>query len=51
MAKVEELTVEWRTKEQQREIAFNESVARVAQLENKVRVKATDLQRREERII
>ncbi len=30
---------------------FNESVGKVTTLENKVRVKATDLQRREERII
>ena len=51
MEKMDELSVEWRTKEQQREVAFSESVARVNQLENKIRVKATDLQRREERII
>lgn len=51
MEKMDEISVEWRTKEQQREVAFSESVARVNQLENKIRVKATDLQRREERII
>jgi len=49
--KVEELASEWRTKDAQREQLFNESVTKVNSLENKVRVKATDLQRREERII
>jgi len=49
--KLEELSVEWRNRDQQRETIFNESVGKVTQLENKIRVKATDLQRREERII
>jgi hypothetical protein len=49
--KVDELAQEWKFKEQQREQSFNEAVTKVTALENKVRVKATDLQRREERII
>lgn len=49
--KLEELSAEWRNRESQRETVFNESVGKVTALENKIRVKATDLQRREERII
>jgi hypothetical protein len=45
------LAQDWKFKEQQRELAYNEAVTKVTALENKVRVKATDLQRREERII
>jgi len=38
-------------REAEREQLFNESVQKVNSLESKVRQKATDLQRREERII
>ena len=49
--KIEEVTSEWKSKEAAREQQFNESIQRVNTLEIKVRQKATDLQRREERII
>ena len=49
--KIEEVTSDWRQKEGMRDQAFSESVAKVTSLENKVRQKATDLHRREERII
>lgn len=48
---MEEITVEWKLKESTRDQVFNEQVTKVNGLENKIRVKATDLQRREERII
>ena len=49
--KIEEVTRDWKMKEAEREKSFNETVQRVTSLESKVRQKATDLQRREERII
>lgn len=49
--KIEEVTRDWKMREAEREQVFNESVQKVTSLESKVRQKATDLQRREERII
>lgn len=49
--KIEEVTRDWKMKEAEREQAFNDSLQKVTSLESKVRQKATDLQRREERII
>ena len=49
--KIEEVTRDWKMREAEREQLFNESVQKVTSLESKVRQKATDLQRREERII
>ena len=49
--KIEEVTKDWKSKETEREQAFADSVQKVQKLESKVRTKATDLQRREERII
>ena len=45
------MTADWKNKEALREQTFNESLTKVAQTENKMRNKALDLQRREERII
>lgn len=45
------MTRDWKMREAEREQLFNESVQKVNSLESKVRQKATDLQRREERII
>ena len=49
--KIEEITYSWKTKEQDREVTFNESLKSMEGLETKMRQKALDLQRREERII
>lgn len=49
--KIEEVTRDWKMKEAEREQIFNEGIQKVTTLESKVRQKATDLQRREERII
>ena len=49
--KIEEVTKTWKMREAEREQAFGDSIQRVNTLESKVRQKATDLQRREERII
>ena len=49
--KIEEVTRDWKMKEAEREQVFNEGIQKVTTLESKVRQKATDLQRREERII
>lgn len=49
--KIEEVTKTWKMREAEREQVFGESVQKVTTLESKVRQKATDLQRREERII
>ena len=49
--RIEEVTGEWKMKEAQREKAFNESISKVGTVESKLRQRATDLQRREERII
>ena len=45
------MTSDWKSKEAGREQQFNESIGKVSAMELKVRQKATDLQRREERII
>lgn len=49
--RIEEVTTQWKAKEAERERTFMDSMNRVAQLEQKVRGKAVDLQRREERIV
>lgn len=49
--KIEEVTKTWKMREAEREQVFGDSVSKVTTLESKVRQKATDLQRREERII
>ena len=50
--KIEEVTTsDGKMREAEREQLFNESVQKVNNLESKVRQKATDLERREERII
>ena len=49
--RIEEITGLWKAKETERERLFSESLSRVTQLETKVRNKALDLQRREERIV
>jgi hypothetical protein len=51
LERIEEVTAQWKTKEAERERAFMDSMSKVAQLEQKVRGKAIDLQRREERIV
>lgn len=45
------MTADWKSKEAGREQQFHESIGKVSAMELKVRQKATDLQRREERII
>jgi hypothetical protein len=49
--RIEEITVTWKAKEGERERQFNESMQRIAQLETKIRTKAIELQRREDRIV
>ena len=49
--KIEEITFAWKSKEQEREASFNESMRSMDKLDNTLRQKALDLQRREERII
>ena len=49
--KIEEVSKDWKRKELERDSIFNESLQKVASVESKLRQKATDLQRREERII
>ena len=49
--KIEEVTYNWKMKEQDREATFHESMKSMEALETKLRQKALDLQRREERII
>ena len=49
--KIEEVTKDWKRKELERDQTFSESLHKVASVEGKMRQKATDLQRREERII
>ena len=49
--KIEEITFSWKTKEQERELTFNDSMKQMESLDGKLRQKALDLQRREERII
>ena len=43
--------MQWKNKEAEREKQFGEAMVKVGQLESKVRQKALDLQRREEKII
>lgn len=50
IATIEEVTIAWKAKEQERERTFNESVSKVCGLEKQLRTKGMDLQRREERI-
>ena len=49
--RIEEITYTWKNKEKEREKTFADSMAKVSLLEGKVRQKALDLQRREERIV
>ena len=49
--KIEEITYAWKKKEQEREVTFNDSLKQMEALDGKLRQKALDLQRREERII
>jgi hypothetical protein len=49
--RIEEITVTWKAKEGERERQFNESMQRISQLETKIRTKAIELQRREDRIV
>ena len=49
--KIEEITFSWKLKESERESTFNESLRNMENLETKLRQRALDLQRREERII
>ena len=48
---IKEITINWKNKEGEREKQFAEALTKVAGLENKLRSKALDLQRREEKII
>lgn len=49
--KIEEITYSWKMKESDRETTFMETLKSMDTLESKLRQKALDLQRREERII
>ena len=49
--RIEEITLQWKSNEEAREKSFGEAMIKVTQLEAKVRQKALDLQRREDRII
>lgn len=40
---IEQVTLNWKNKELEREQTFNESLTKVAQTENKLRTKALDL--------
>ena len=51
LERIEEVTAQWKAKEAERERLFMDSMNRVAQVETKIRGKAIDLQRREERIV
>lgn len=48
---VESVTGHWKAKESERERSFNQAMGAVAALETKVRGKALELQKREERIV
>jgi centrosomal protein CEP120 len=48
---IESITSQWKTKEADRERSFNQAVGAITSLESKVRAKAIDLQKREERIV
>ena len=49
--KIQEITYAWKMKETNREETFNESLRNLEAIDGKVRQKALDLQRREERIV
>lgn len=49
--KIEQITYQWKIKENDREQTFNESLNKIMTFETKLRTKGLDLQRREERII
>ena len=49
--KIEEITYTWKMKESDREAAFNDSLKTMEALDGKLRQKALDMQRREERIV
>lgn len=49
--KIEEVTMNWKLKETDRETTFNEAMKNAETLETKLRQKGLDLQRREDRII
>ena len=49
--KIEEITKEWKGREQERELQFSDALKGLEQLEGKLRHQAMDLQRREERIV
>ena len=48
---VQEITRSWRQQEADREKTFSDALVKVAQMETKLRQKASDLQRREERLV
>ena len=51
METIEEVTKDWRQKETSRDALFQESLSKVSMIETKLRQKAVEIQRREERII
>lgn len=48
---IEQVTNDWKAKEAARDQQFNEAVGKVQAQESKLRTKATDLQKREDRIV
>lgn len=48
---VQEITRSWRQQEADREKTFSDALVKVSQMETKLRQKASDLQRREERLV
>ena len=48
---VEQVTSDWRQKEHARDAQFNEAVSKITAYESKLRAKALDLQKREDRIV
>lgn len=51
IARIEELTTEWRDKEIRREASFDEAVKKVSGMEAKLRQRATELEKRERKIV
>ena len=51
MEKIEEITYAWKSKEAERETTFNDSLKSLEAFDAKMRQKALDMQRREERIV
>ena len=51
METIEEVIKDWRQKETSRDALFQESLSKVSMIETKLRQKAVEIQRREERII